>query len=434
MIFKEEKQSLIQLHNTFTFRSDINVLFKRNSSQTILLKNDTSVKFAEELFGNVFYEDALENLSSFYNVNPEIIENDLCDFIENINSHKQDKLQRKNRREGTPKWCDFDKIQFPLALEIEITRRCNWNCKFCYNIWKHSKKVNSRIDLPWKDYKKIIDEAYENGCVTIRLSGGEPTLHPEFKKFISYITEKGMSAALFTNASILDNEMVEYLASLNLQTVLISLHGLSEQHDMFTGIQGSFNTTIEKIKKLVNKGICVSVETILCGNMEDGDLKELQNLLYELNVANWNLMPFVKTGCPEDEIYEFNLIKLPQILKDLDKNDGPLIKVVCSQKLCLGDINNIEKLNNIKAIDGNCGSGIIWISISYDGFIRNCPHSNIYAGHYAEGIKNVYNKKMKPIVSSVFNTNNECSLCKLFDECKGGCHLHKIKGYNNDEI
>lgn len=413
----------------YVYRKDLHTLFSKHDLNNYILKNGTSIKFIEEIFSNNNYENMLDSLSNFYNLDKNVIDEDFTMFIKKILFSLNENKKNLRQREGIPSWIELDEIQFPLSIEIEITKRCNWNCKFCYNVWKYSSNKSDIYDLNFKSYKKIIDEAVDNGCLTVRLSGGEPTLHPQFKEFVKYASDKGLNIALFTNGSNISDEMIDFYKLNNIRTILISLHGLEKQHEQLTSVQGSYKTTLEVLKKLVDNGISTSVETILSGMISEEDLFELGNTISKIGIKNWNLMPYVCTGSIDDEIYRYNLNKLSILMNRLE-NINLNIRVVCSQKLCIGNYNvSVNELENNTYIDGNCGSGILWISISYDGKIRNCPHSNVYAGSIEEGIKKLYLKKLKPNIIKILKNNIDCIECKAFNECRGGCHLEKIKEY-----
>ena len=66
-------------------------------------------------------------------------------------------------------------------LEIEITTRCNLNCKHCYN------RENKNIDIPYEELIYYINFANENNVSKLVISGGEACLHKDFKKFFTYM-------------------------------------------------------------------------------------------------------------------------------------------------------------------------------------------------------------------------------------------------------
>lgn len=71
-------------------------------------------------------------------------------------------------------------------IEIDITNACVHSCSNCTRFCGHHKEP---YFMSFSDFKNAIDSLDEyEGMAGIM--GGEPTLHPEFERFISYLKEK----------------------------------------------------------------------------------------------------------------------------------------------------------------------------------------------------------------------------------------------------
>lgn len=81
-------------------------------------------------------------------------------------------------------------------LEIEITTSCNLKCPLCFHntIRGHSKTVNIESLIA------KLDEFKDLESITIAGSSGEPTLHKDLFKLISYLNKRKINIELFTNA------------------------------------------------------------------------------------------------------------------------------------------------------------------------------------------------------------------------------------------
>ena len=420
------KKNMI-VKDRYFYRADINRLISKDKDYSDYeLKNDTSIFIINELFAEKSVEYIIDELARRYSVDKAIVEKDVIDFLEILYTPRNYKKTFKAIREGIPTDDTISKITYPMSVEIELTKRCNWKCKFCYNVWKHSKTFDNSIDIELNTFKQIIDESVLNGCNLIRLSGGEPTFHPFFYEMVQYASERGCKIALFTNGSNVNEDFIKFIKQNNVIKVLISLHGLEKQHEEFTGVKGSYKNTIDVLKLLIANGIDVSVETLLSGKLDKNSIFIMAKMLKNIGVENWNFMPYVSTGSVEiDEEYKVELKDINYIIKDIIANYQMNIRVVCSQKLCF----EAEDDNNYY-VDGNCGSGVYWISISHNGQIRNCPHSDVFAGRVSDGIKNIYLSKLKPQLLKIYSQREEkCIACNEYDECKGGCHLAKIGKY-----
>lgn len=143
-------------------------------------------------------------------------------------------------------------------------------------------------------------------------------------------------------------------------------------------------------------------------------------------------MRYVPTG-KDDEKYAVKYNELPELIKNLDsfinKKSDINIAWPCGQKMCLSEKDNpvtfkspiFEKLD--KQFTGSCESGITWASISFDGKLRNCPHSNVYFGDVSQNDIASLWKTMTKKVHEVLQPRSSCSGCQFLSKCQGGCHL-----------
>ena len=72
------------------------------------------------------------------------------------------------------------------TIQVELTNACIHSCSNCTRFCGHHKKP---FFMDWDTFKKAID-TLENWPRFIGIMGGEPTLHPEFERFVHYANEK----------------------------------------------------------------------------------------------------------------------------------------------------------------------------------------------------------------------------------------------------
>lgn len=164
----------------------------------------------------------------------------------------------------------------PFSYEIEITFACRNHCCGCANVWtnhRHETLHNWRalfdIIAPPGNRKKYAE--------LIRITGGEPTLHPEFGKIIAYIDTFDIPHATFTSARWENPaEVIDVFKNCrNLIGLLVSLHGSSAfAHNAFVNSEKTaFEETCENIQKATKAGIEVFTNTVLtkysCEQIED---------------------------------------------------------------------------------------------------------------------------------------------------------------------
>lgn len=414
-------------------RKDLKILFNPKTGQMHRL-DDMVILFVKELQNKTIGE-AVYKLSKQFGVDSKIIYKDILEFKNTLlkDDYAVD-FDIEKRHENI--------LGFPLRLEIEVTSLCNWNCGFCYNVWKidpdlSDKEVKKQIKLlPQKHLSKktifrVLDEASEKGCFTIRYSGGETLLHPDIKEILDYGGKLGLHQTVFTNGHFINESMIENFKRNNVGTVLISLHGDKTTHNFLTGHKLAYDRAVSAIEKLAEDNIDVVTElTLVKGNIEN--LKKVVIDAYEKGSKYFSVMRYVSTG-KDDEKYAVKYDELPELIGVLDNliaEKGDIsIAWPCGQKMCLTENDHpVKKVTPFfkkldKQFTGSCESGVTWGSISFDGKLRNCPHSNVYFGDVSnESVEKLW-KNMTSEVHKVLERRSSCIGCSFLSKCKGGCHL-----------
>ena len=97
----------------------------------------------------------------------------------------------------------------PVSINLDLTSACNFACPHCVD----SKIINTGKYLKLDDIKGTVDILQSHGLLSIiLLGGGEPTLHKEFEKIVSFIKSKGLQLGIVTNGSRLSQ--IENVAEL----------------------------------------------------------------------------------------------------------------------------------------------------------------------------------------------------------------------------
>ncbi len=142
----------------------------------------------------------------------------------------------------------------PLQATLEITSRCNVRCVHCY-ITRCATEPNSR-ELSFHEYRDIIDQMAEAGCLWVVFTGGEPLSRRDFLDIYGYAKKKGFIIVLFTNATLVTPEIADYLHQYRPKSVEVSLYGATkETYERVTGVPGSYERCIRGIELLAERGI-----------------------------------------------------------------------------------------------------------------------------------------------------------------------------------
>jgi MoaA/NifB/PqqE/SkfB family radical SAM enzyme len=150
--------------------------------------------------------------------------------------------------------------RLPLEGNLDLTYRCNNNCRHCWLRLPPNSKEQRR-ELSLTEIKGIVDEARQLGCQRWNISGGEPLLRPEFSEIFQYLTIKSVSYRLNTNGTLITPEIARLLKRKG--TKMVALYGATaEVHDHITRTPGSFEATMRGFAYLKEAGAGFIVQII----------------------------------------------------------------------------------------------------------------------------------------------------------------------------
>lgn len=86
----------------------------------------------------------------------------------------------------------------PIHFQIELTDVCNLNCPYCY---RDSKFMEGGTFIDYKELIEILKIYKKLGLKEIGITGGEPTLHPEFSRILRFILKNFPFVELITNGT-----------------------------------------------------------------------------------------------------------------------------------------------------------------------------------------------------------------------------------------
>jgi MoaA/NifB/PqqE/SkfB family radical SAM enzyme len=140
----------------------------------------------------------------------------------------------------------------PDAMLISPTMRCNLNCYGCYS------GAYSQEDLPYEVLDRLMGECKEMGIHLILITGGEPFLRKDL--FDLFEKHDEMMFQIYTNATLIDDQMIERFVALGNVAPAISLEGLREETDGRRG-KGQFDRIVKVMDGLREAGIFFAVST-----------------------------------------------------------------------------------------------------------------------------------------------------------------------------
>ncbi len=268
------------------------------------------------------------------------------------------------------------------TLYLYMTTGCNLFCQHC---WITPSFVNGEpspgdyIDL--NNLAMAVKEGKTLGLRSVKFTGGEPLLHPQFREILDLMSEEGLSIIMETNAILIDAELADYMknrSKLHFISTSLDSHR-SDFHDKFRGKKGAFKETVGGIKHLVNAGykpqIIMSPHK---GNL--GDVEELVKFAVSLGAGSVKFNPVTPNGRGKNMTEDGKTLDYEELINLVRYVRGELqdktpIRLHISLPPALLKIKEILKVNNVgnecnvRGILGILGSG----EMALCGIGRNIP-------------------------------------------------------------
>jgi SynChlorMet cassette radical SAM/SPASM protein ScmF len=255
------------------------------------------------------------------------------------------------------------------SFYLYLTNGCNLRCRHC---WIAPSFVNSEptpgeyLDLEL--LKQAVAQGKPLGLRNAKLTGGEPTLHPQFIEIADYLTSEGLSLNMETNGTLISADLARHLKTkTNLTFVSVSIDGPNaEVHDPFRGVKGSFDDAVRGFRHLVEAGY--RPQLIMCPHRGNVDtVEDVVQMAVELGAGSVKFNPVTRSGRgvgmhAHDEALGFEEItKLARFVRGLLQQCTP-IKLILSTPLALYTVGELvhggsNGMCHVRHILGILGSG-----------------------------------------------------------------------------
>jgi radical SAM protein with 4Fe4S-binding SPASM domain len=150
-----------------------------------------------------------------------------------------------------------------MQVSIEVTRRCPLECLHCYNNLPMGDMEAKQRELTKEEHFKMLDELVEMGCFWLLYTGGEIFARKDFLEIYTYAKKKGFLVTLFTNGTIINEQIADYLVEWPPFAIEITLYGRTrETYEALTAVPGSYDRCLRGIKLLKERGLPLTLKTV----------------------------------------------------------------------------------------------------------------------------------------------------------------------------
>ena len=137
-----------------------------------------------------------------------------------------------------------------------LTEGCNLKCRHCWIVPKFQTEDAVWPSISVEQFINIVEQGKELGLRGVKLTGGEPLIHPEIDLILDYLSTQDLRLTIETNGIKLTPERVERIKKCKNPFVSVSLDGSEkEEHEWVRGVEGCYEEALEGARNLVKGGI-----------------------------------------------------------------------------------------------------------------------------------------------------------------------------------
>ena len=302
----------------------------------------------------------------------------------------------------------------PLQVSIEVTRRCPLECLHCYNNLPMGDVEARQRELTKEEHFKMLDELVEMGCFWILYTGGEIFARKDFLEIYTYAKKKGFLITLFTNGTIINEQIADYLVEWPPFAIEITLYGRTrETYEALTAVPGSYDKCLRGIRLLKERGLPLKLKTVATS-------------------INKHEVMAMRRFAEEELGVEFKMDG--QISPRIDCSQSPLAVRLTPEEVVALDMSmpkasneylrlakhDLEKPSGLSLIDTMyfCGGGMNSFAINAYGEIGICVISQQETfGIRGSGVKEVWEESLLQLRSRKRTRMTKCVECRIQSLC-----------------
>jgi len=179
-----------------------------------------------------------------------------------------------------------------LIVNLHLADTCNFQCVHCF------AHFGAKQDLSVNEWKKIIDNALENGNIRrFNLAGGEPLLYSGIFEVSDYIRSKGCEVSVITNGFTLSEQKIDRLEECGVSMIGLSIDSANPQTLAKLGRKTKTGHILDPMRciklcrRIREKRITLKVNTVVS---KINYTEDMNSFIKEVSPDRWKLLKIKK--------------------------------------------------------------------------------------------------------------------------------------------
>ena len=327
------------------------------------------------------------------------------------------RLKRAGVLGGRPRRPPRERIE---SITVNVTNRCNLNCRFCYNAGREFVANELSADEMIRGLESV--RRWIVPGAMLALFGGEPLLEKDKTLALArWGRRRSLSPIISTNGLLVDDEFAAAAAETGLECQ-VSIDGAqASTHDAIRG-PGSFDRAVEAARRLVRAGAHTLISMVFHSD-NVSEIPDFLRMARHLGAQEARFVPLksIGGGCGYRAVEPVHVIRMVQRLVDKEPELLPL--------LGRDHVSILAQTCQSCSPRQTCGTGSQTFLLDADGTIYPCV--NLVYPELALG--NIKMEQLRSIWARSSRTDgvreqvrlsariDSCGKCVVRHWCVGGC-------------
>ncbi len=322
-----------------------------------------------------------------------------------------------------PLWDKLKSQRRPISFDLEVTARCNNDCRHCYINLPAADPQALDAELSLAEITQIAQQAADMGAVWCLLTGGEPLLRPDFSEIYLALKRMGLLVSVFTNATLVTPEHVRLFQKYPPRDIEITVYGATQAtYEAVSRKAGTYARFIHGLDLLQQGGVRVRLKAMALRS----NLPEMAQIA-EFGLARTK--DFYRFDPQLHLRYDGDPVRNAEIRQErLTPEEVVALERADAKRLGALQANQEKLINpafNHLGCDHlfHCGAGSGSFSVSYDGKFRLC--SALWAEGATYDLRQgtlkeaweVFTPQVKDLRSQKQEFRHGCRQCELINMC-----------------
>lgn len=306
---------------------------------------------------------------------------------------------------------------------------CNLRCRHCWIEPDYSGNAPA-THTPFAKLEPVFFKAKELGLRTVKLTGGEPYLHPEIDHIIEKLISMDLRIIMETNGTLLNSDRIEMLKKNNI-FVSVSLDGATRQtHEGLRAVPGCYDQLLKNMRLMQSAGLRYQVIFSL-HKKNMAELADAIRLAVENGAGSFKINPITDLGRGGAMKENSELLN---VAETLDFYNGEFTEMIKGSPIKVHfDIPPAFKSLTDLRVNGLGCCGILGIlGLLHDGTAGLCGIGEKVAEMNfglvgADGLEKIWHENpfLQQIRSSFpGDLHGVCARCRMKMHCGGKCLAH----------